>query len=63
MKVGSLFAVALVALALGPSGMMGQVPGRTMTISAIFDDDGDKFLELAFKHAVDTVNRNRLVDR
>jgi len=30
-----------------------------MTISAIFDDDGDKFLELAFKHAVDTVNRNR----
>ena len=55
----ALLALVAWALALGPPGSEGQVAGRTMTISAIFDDDGDKFLELAFKHAVDTVNRNR----
>ena len=44
------------------SGVTGQdsLP-RSMTISAIFDEDGDEIHELAFKHAVQVVNRNRSV--
>jgi hypothetical protein len=37
----------------------GQTGPRTMTISAIFDQGGDPKHELAFKHAVQVVNRNR----
>ena len=36
----------------------GQGP-RSMTISAILDEDGDEIHELAFNHAVQVVNRNR----
>ena len=36
---------------------------RTMTISAIFDQGGDPKHELAFKHAVQVVNRNRSAGR
>ena len=55
----SAVTILLVVGLLWPRGGEAQVPGRTMTISAIFDDDGDKFLELAFRHAVEVVNRNR----
>jgi len=37
----------------------GQGATRSMTISAIFDEGGDEMYELAFKHAVQVVNRNR----
>ena len=32
---------------------------RKMTIAAIFDEGGDRKHELAFRHAVQAVNRNR----
>ena len=43
------------------SGASGQAVTRSMTISAIFDEGGDEMYELAFKHAVQVVNRNRFV--
>jgi hypothetical protein len=41
------------------TAVTGQTGPRTMTISAIFDQGGDPKHELAFKHAVQVVNRNR----
>jgi len=40
-------------------GVSTQTSARSMTISAIFDEGGDEIHELAFKHAVQVVNRNR----
>ena len=37
-----------------------QTMPRQMTIAAIFDAGGDPKHELAFRHAVQSINRNRL---
>ena len=37
----------------------GQAIPRQMTIAAVFDEGGDPKYELAFKHAVKSINRNR----
>ena len=37
-----------------------QTMPRQMTIAAIFDQGGDPKHELAFRHAVQSINRNRL---
>ncbi len=52
----AVWMTAGVWLAVAVSGQTGP---RTMTISAIFDQGGDPKHELAFKHAVQVVNRNR----
>ena len=44
----------LLATAEGQQGMPKQ-----MTIAAIFDQGGDRKHEMAFKHAVQGINRNR----
>jgi len=36
-----------------------QVDARKMTIAAVFDEGGDRRHELAFRHAVQAINRNR----
>ena len=36
-----------------------QTMPRHMTIAAIFDEGGDPKHELAFRHAVQSINRNR----
>ena len=36
-----------------------QTMPRQMTIAAIFDQGGDPKHELAFRHAVQSINRNR----
>jgi hypothetical protein len=50
---------AWLLLAAVVTAVTGQTGPRTMTISAIFDQGGDPKHELAFKHAVQVVNRNR----
>ena len=37
----------------------GQAIPRQMTIAAVFDEGGDPKHELAFQHAVRSINRNR----
>jgi len=39
--------------------VMGQNPPQQMTIAAIFDQGGDNKYEIAFRHAVEGINRNR----
>ena len=46
--------VVMVASMLSARAMVGQ-----MTIAAIFDQGGDRKHELAFRHAVQSINRNR----
>ncbi len=50
---------AWLLLVAAVTAVTGQTGPRTMTISAIFDQGGDPKHELAFKHAVQVVNRNR----
>ena len=40
-----------------------QVAARKMTIAAVFDEGGDRKHELAFRHAVRAINRNRWGER
>lgn len=50
-------------LVLGLLALLGQATGQNMpkqmTIAAVFDQGGDMKHELAFKHAVQGINRNR----
>merc|ERR1719481_1816115 len=39
--------------------VVGQNPPQQMTIAAIFDQGGDNKYEIAFRHAVEGINRNR----
>ena len=39
--------------------VVGQARPKQMTIAAIFDQGGDPKHELAFNHAVQSINRNR----
>ena len=41
------------------SMVSAQAMVRKMTIAAIFDEGGDRKHELAFRHAVQSINRNR----
>ena len=59
-NAGRMWAHLLVWACLVPGwGVRGQGQGRSMTISALFDEDGEEIHELAFNHAVQVVNRNR----
>ena len=49
----------IAAMAMLVARAAGQGPARSMTISAIFDEGGEEIHELAFKHAVQVVNKNR----
>ena len=51
--------IRLAAVAVLVATAAGQGPARSMTISAIFDEGGEEIHELAFKHAVQVVNKNR----
>ena len=39
--------------------MVTRAQTRMMTVAAIFDEGGESQHEIAFKHAVEAVNRNR----
>ena len=39
--------------------LVTRVDARMMTVAAIFDEGGETQHEIAFKHAVEAVNRNR----
>ena len=39
--------------------LVAGAQARRMTVAAIFDEGGEGQLEIAFKHAVEAVNRNR----
>ena len=51
----SVVGMVLTSLAM----VQGQVAARKMTVAAIFDEGEDRRHELAFRHAVQAVNRNR----
>merc|ERR1712128_228427 len=52
--------VKCVGLALVMATLVtGQAMPRQMTIAAVFDQGGDQKHELAFRHAVQSINRNR----
>jgi len=52
--------VLWVALVLVMASLVtGQAMPRQMTIAAVFDQGGDQKHELAFRHAVQSINRNR----
>ena len=55
MKINFFIFLLLVAL-LGLPKAKGDLP-REIRIAAIFDQDGDRKHELAFKYGVDRVNR------
>ena len=39
--------------------LVAGADARIMTVAAIFDEGGESQHEIAFKHAVEAVNRNR----
>ena len=39
--------------------LVTRTDARMMTVAAIFDEGGESQHEIAFKHAVEAVNRNR----
>ena len=41
--------------------LVAGAQARRMTVAAIFDEGGEGQLEIAFKHAVEAVNRNRWI--
>ena len=41
--------------------IVSRADTRRMTVAAIFDEGGESQHEIAFKHAVEAVNRNRSV--
>ena len=51
----SMLVMVLTSLAM----VQGQGAARKMTVAAIFDEGEDRRHELAFRHAVQAVNRNR----
>ena len=51
--------ISLVMVVTSLSLAKAQVAARKMTIAAVFDEGGDRKHELAFRHAVRAINRNR----
>ena len=55
----------LVASVSSVTIVLGMVTAQTipqqMTIAAVFDEGGDRKHELAFRHAVRSINRNKYV--
>ena len=54
-----LCCLVLVTWDHGTHVVSGQTIPRQMTIAAVFDEGGDPKHELAFQHAVRSINRNR----
>ena len=61
MKRSKLGLICLVVMLSNFVVVIGQTGLRKMTIAAVFDEGGDRKHELAFRHAVQAVNRNRYI--
>ena len=58
MKVLGMYLCWVLVMSLSRMAI-GQSMKRKMTIAAVFDAGGDQKHELAFRHAVQSINRNR----
>ena len=56
--VGTVITMLVVAVVVV---LVAGAQARRMTVAAIFDEGGEGQLEIAFKHAVEAVNRNRWI--
>ena len=57
--MSAMISLVVMVLTSSLALVQGQVAASKMTVAAIFDEGEDRRHELAFRHAVQAVNRNR----